>query len=206
MLESALIPNLLYLVLVAGLWLAAFSIVSPGTGIYEGMAILLLVVAGLGTIVVPINGWALIPIALGLGLFAFAVWGKRPAAWLPAAAIVLAIGSAFLFETESGGPAVNLWLALVSSALTAGFFWLVARTSLDAHRAAPTHDPSSVLAKVGEVRTAIDPIGSVYVGGELWTATAESEIPPGRNVRIVGRQGLVLMVEPAAEPANEGKH
>lgn len=199
MLESPLLPNLLYLVLVAGLWLAALSIVSPGTGIYEGLAILLLVIAGLGTILVPINAWALLPIGVGLALFAFSVWGRRPVAWLLASAIVLAIGSAFLFETETGGPAVNLWLALATSALTAGFFWLVVRTTLDAHRAAPTHDPSSVLAKIGEVRTAIDPIGSVYVGGELWTATAVSDIPAGRSVRIVGREGLILTVEPEAE-------
>lgn len=77
--------------------------------------------------------------------------------WLLASAIVLTVGSAVLFETDGGGPAVNLWLALLTTLLT---------------------------------------VGSVYVGGELWTAIANSQIPAGRSVRVVDREGLTLVVEP----------
>lgn len=196
MLDSPLLPNLLYLVLVAGLWLAALSIVTPGTGVYEGLTFLALGAAGLGTLAVPINGWAVLPIALGMLLFGFSVWRNRQGFWLLASAVALTVGSAFLFETEAGGPAVNLWLALFTSALTAGYFWLVVRTTMDAYQAVPTHDPSRVVGQIGEVRTAIDPIGSAYVNGELWTATAKNEIPPGSSVRVVDREGLMLVVEP----------
>lgn len=196
MLDSTLIPNLLYLVLVAGLWFAALSIVTPGTGFYEALTILALVAAGLGTMIVPMNAWALIPIALGLALFGVSIWRSRDSYWVVVAAIVLTVGSAFLFQREGGGPAVNPWLALLTTLLTVGFFWLVVRTSLAAHRAAPTHDPSRVLGQIGEVRTAIDPIGSAYVGGELWTATSSATIPVGSSVRVVDREGLIIVVEP----------
>lgn len=196
MFDSQLLPNLLYLTLVAGLWLAALALVSPGTGILEGLAVLALAAAGLGTVLVPINAWAVLPIAIGLGLFAYSVWGRGRAIWLLASAVVLTVGSAFLFVTESGGPAVNLWLSLAATVLSVGFFWVVVRTTMEAQRAAPTHDPTRVLAMVGEVRTPIDPVGSVYVGGELWTATADSQIPVGSHVRVVDREGLTLVVKP----------
>jgi membrane protein implicated in regulation of membrane protease activity len=35
----------------------------------------------------------------------------------------------------------------------------------------------------------------VYVAGELWTAKAESTLPAGSSVRVVGRDGLILVVE-----------
>jgi membrane protein implicated in regulation of membrane protease activity len=41
----------------------------------------------------------------------------------------------------------------------------------------------------------------VYVGGELWSATAEQLITPGTEVVVLGRRGLVLTVAPAAAPA-----
>jgi membrane-bound ClpP family serine protease len=196
MLDSPILPNLLYLVLVAGLWFAALSIVTPGTGFYEGLAIVALIAAGLGTMIVPMNAWALIPMVLGLALFGISVWRSREGYWLAVAAIVLTVGSAFLFQREGGGPAVNPWLALATSLLTVGFFWLIVRTSLEAHSAAPTHDPSKVLGQTGEVRTLIDPVGSAYVGGELWTATASSSIPEGSSVKVVDRDGLMIVVEP----------
>ncbi len=196
MLDSPLLPNLLYLVLVAGLWLVALAIVTPGTGILEGLAILALVAAGLGTLLVPVNGWALLPIALGMALFIISVWRAHRGIWLLGSAIVLAIGSAFLFQTEAGGPAVNLWVALATSALSAGFFWLVVRTTMEALRSAPTHDLTKVVGQVGELRTAIDPTGSAYIAGELWTVTARGEVPVGSKVKVVGREGLILVVEP----------
>ena len=55
MLESALFPNLLYLVLVAGIWLAALAVVSPGTGVLELLAFFALGAAGLGTLVAPLT-------------------------------------------------------------------------------------------------------------------------------------------------------
>jgi membrane protein implicated in regulation of membrane protease activity len=47
------------------------------------------------------------------------------------------------------------------------------------------------------VKTVINPIGSVYVAGELWTASAEKMIPVGTRVRIKSRDGLTLVVETA---------
>jgi len=51
----------------------------------------------------------------------------------------------------------------------------------------------------GDARTSIDPIGSVYVDGEMWSARAEHPIPEGTAVRVISREGLMLNVKPEGE-------
>jgi membrane-bound ClpP family serine protease len=48
------------------------------------------------------------------------------------------------------------------------------------------------------VRASLAPLGVVYAGGEEWSArTADGAlVAPGTTVRIVGRDGLTLIVEP----------
>jgi membrane-bound ClpP family serine protease len=203
-LDSPLLPNLLYLSLVAGLWLSALAVLSPGTGVYELLAVLALGLAGLGTTVVPPNPWALIPLALGAGFYLVSLRRRQEGIWLGLSALMLSAGSAFLFRREEGGPAVNPWLALVTTGMTVAYFWVVVRQSLASQTARPSLDPDRVLGQVGELRTPITPeeMGSVYVGGELWTARARTAIPAGSTVRVAAREGLILLVEKEEPPVS----
>jgi membrane-bound serine protease (ClpP class) len=47
-----------------------------------------------------------------------------------------------------------------------------------------------------EVVSPCRPLGQVRVVGELWRAHCEVGAGPGETVRIVGREGLTLLVEP----------
>jgi membrane-bound serine protease (ClpP class) len=47
-----------------------------------------------------------------------------------------------------------------------------------------------------EVVTACRPVGQVRIAGELWRARAEAGAEVGETVRVVGRDGLTLLVEP----------
>jgi membrane-bound serine protease (ClpP class) len=194
--ESPLFPNLLYLTLMAGLWFAALAIVSPGTGVLELLAVLALAAAGLGTVVLPLNVWAVALLVIGGILFVMSLQQKLPELWLGASALVLSAGSVFLFRLEQGLMAVHPLLALVVSALTLGYFWFAIRKAIVAQRASPSIDLARVLDQVAEVRTELNPVGSIYAMGELWTARADKPLKPGTKVRITGREGLVLIVEP----------
>lgn len=194
-LESALFPNLLYLLLVSGIWLAALALLSPGTGVLELLAFIALVGAGLGTLVLPLNSWALVVLGIGVVFYVLSLRLEKFEIWLVLSALALGIGSAFLFRTTAPGPAVNPLLALAVSLLTLGYFWLAVRSSLQAQRERPSIDPSNVLGEIGEVRTDLDPTGSIYVAGELWTARADGNIKTGEKVRVIDREGLLLIVE-----------
>jgi membrane-bound serine protease (ClpP class) len=197
--DSPLFINLLYLALVAGFWLAAWAVIVPGTGLLEGLAIATLTLAGLGMLSVPINLWALALLASGAVLFLLSVWRKWTGVWLGLSALTLSLGSVLLFQPIEGRVAVHPLLATVVSILTVGFFWLSLSKALEAYRARLAHDLERLLGLIGEVRTEIDPIGSVFVSGELWTASADTTIPVGAQVRVTGREGLTLMVELASQ-------
>jgi membrane-bound serine protease (ClpP class) len=56
------------------------------------------------------------------------------------------------------------------------------------------------IGSLGSVRRPLEPLGSVYVAGEEWTARAVegSHLERGVPVRVVGLDGLTLVVEPEA--------
>jgi membrane-bound serine protease (ClpP class) len=196
-LEGEILPNILYLVLVIGLWLSALAAVTPGTGVLEVTGLTALAIAGAGTLTVPFNPWAFLPLGAGVVFFVLSLLRRQEAVWLGLAAVTLSLGSAYLYQAPSGGPAVHPLLASVASLSTLGFFWVAIRRSLAAHRARRAHDPQAVLGQVGEVRTPLEPIGSVYVAGELWSARSQQPLAVGASVRVQGRDGLILEVEPS---------
>ena len=54
-----------------------------------------------------------------------------------------------------------------------------------------------------EVRHPLVPSGSVYAGGEEWTARSSDgrHLERGTQVRVVRRDGLVVVVEPLSDEA-----
>jgi len=199
--EFLLQPNIAYLLLVSGLLFALLALLSPGTGFLEVGAAFALLMAGWEVYNLPINGWALGVLVLGVVPFWLAV-RKSGNLWFLALSIAaLVIGSAFLFQGEGWYPAVNPILALVVSTLTAGFIWLVTIKTLEAQRRTPTHDLGSLIGASGVAQTNIYQEGTVYVHREDWSAHSEVPIPAGAAVRVTGREGFVLRVEAVEPPA-----
>lgn len=199
LLDTPLFSNLLYLLLVAGLWLAALAVVSPGTGILEVLAFFALAGAGLGTLYFPLNGWAIIVLVVGAILLFMALRLPREELWLGLSAVAFCVGSVFLFRVEQGGPAVHPLVAVSASALTLAYFWVAVRKAIAALKSRPFIDVSAVMGMIGEVRTALNPTGSIYVAGELWSARSDSPIEVGASVQVRDRDGLILIVEPVTK-------
>jgi len=195
--EILLNPNLFYLILVAGVLLAIMALFSPGTGMLELGAFFLLLLAGWGVYKIPINLWALGLLVLGVLPFILAVRRSRQIIFLVIALIAFVIGSTYLYQGDTWWqPGVNPLLAIVVSILSAGYLWLATVKVLEADRLRPSHDLASLIGAIGEAKTAIFNEGSVQVAGELWSARSHVSIPDGSIVRVTGREGLILDVEP----------
>jgi membrane-bound serine protease (ClpP class) len=198
--EILLNPNFAYLLLSAGLFFTVLAMLSPGTGILEILGLVMLIAAGWSIYNLPINGWALLVILIGIVLFFLAIRRSKQMIYLAASIASLVVGSAFLFRSEEWYiPAVNPFLALAVSLFMGIFFWIVARKVLEAESVRPTHDLGALLGKEGVAKSEIHAEGSVQVSGELWTATSMEPIPEGANVRVVGRDGFMLQVEAVRE-------
>ena len=73
---------------------------------------------------------------------------------------------------------------------------------MQAAHAIPSHDLSTLVGQVGEAKTRIHKDGSVQVDGELWSARSEKSIPNGSPVKVIAREGFVLVVEKSADSNN----
>jgi membrane-bound serine protease (ClpP class) len=188
-------PNVAYLILMAGVMLGFMAIVSPGTGLFELGAFFCLALAGYAVYNLPFNWWALVILVLSVVPFIYAIQKPKRELYLGLTILLLVAGSVFLFHREGGFIAVNPVVAVSASVLAAGFLWIAVRKSIEAATVRPSHDLEALVGRIGEARTKVADDGSVQVSGELWSARSETSIPAGSSVRVVRREGFVLVVE-----------
>lgn len=195
-------PTITYLLLATGLIIAVLALAAPGTGILELIALTLIFVAGAAIFVydLTINTWALLVLMVGAVLFVISIRRPRQLAVLGASITAIVLGSAYLFTgPEWWIPGVNIYVALVVSVLSGGFFWFVAKKVIESERVRPSHDLQAVIGAIGEAKTDIHQEGSVLASGEQWSARSDALIPAGSRVRVLERDGFTLKVE-ALEP------
>jgi membrane-bound serine protease (ClpP class) len=171
------------------------AIVTPGTGLYEIGAFFGLALAAYEVYNLSFNGWALVVLALSIIPFVYAIQKPKRELFLGLAILLLVVGSVFLFVSENGQPAVNPLLAVTASALVAGFLWLAICKTMQAMQIKPVHDLDRLVGQIGESKTAVHEDGSVQVAGELWSARSAEPISAGSHIRVVRREGFILVVE-----------
>src|SRR6185503_6730799 len=195
MMDFLLEPNVAYLILLAGVMLGFLALVTPGTGVFEVAALFCILLAGYAVYNLSFNWWALVLLVLSVVPFIYAIQRPKRGLFLGLSILLLIVGSVFIFPSKEGLFAVHPAVAILASALVAGFLWLAIQKSMEAAGARPLHDLDGVLGRSGEARTDVHEEGSVYVGGELWSARSENRIQAGSHVRVVRRDGFVIVVE-----------
>jgi len=188
-------PNIAYLILLSGVLLGLMAIVTPGTGLFEIGAFFCLALAGYAVYNLSFNAWALILIVLSIIPFIYAIQKPNRELYLGLSIFLLVVGSVFLFAVDGWKPAVNPFVALVTSGLMSAFLWVVVRKTVQAAAVRPTHSLEVLVGSTGEARSKIHDEGSVYVAGEMWSARSDKPIPAGSSIRVVSREGFILVVE-----------
>jgi membrane-bound ClpP family serine protease len=56
-------------------------------------------------------------------------------------------------------------------------------------------DPANIVGVIGEARTNIFLDGTAYVMGEEWSARSDVRIEKGEKIKVIKKEGLVLLVE-----------
>jgi membrane-bound serine protease (ClpP class) len=197
-------PNIAFVLFTLGFYGLIFELAHPNfvTGIIGGISIILAFI-GFGSL--PLNLGGLLLVGLGILLFVLELTITSHGLLTVGGIVCFVLGAGALY-TEPGTPtgpdvSVAFPVLLAMTALTAGFMvvvvYVAARTRR--HVTAPGLMGSGVLPDEGEVRLPLAPVGSVYAGGEEWTARTpdESSLPRGTRVRVVRQDGLTLIVEPA---------
>ncbi len=188
-------PNIAYLLVIGGVLLAMLALAAPGTGLLEVAAFFCILLAGYAVYNLSFNWWALLLLVISVVPFVYALQKPKRELFLALSILLLITGSVFMFQRTANGNVVNPLVAIAASVLVTGFLWIAARKSAQAADAKPLHDLDALVGQIGEARTKVEEEGSVQVAGELWSAKSDKAIAAGSPIRVVRRDGFVLIVE-----------
>jgi membrane-bound serine protease (ClpP class) len=192
-------PNIVFLLLTVGVQAILIELSSPGGWIAGFIGAVCLALAAYGLGVLPVNWFGLIFLAIAFVLFILDIKAPTHGALTAAGVASLIVGSLVLFNSP-GTPSfmrVSVPLVVGVSLVTAGMFFAILMLALRAQRAPVRMGQETVLGRTGTARTNIGPIGTVQLGGELWTselAPGEDPIPEGTQVEVLEIKGVRVIV------------
>lgn len=202
-------PNIAALLFSIGSLGLIYELMSPNfvTGILGGIAIIL---AFIGSDSLPLNVGGLLLIGLAMLLFALEFTVTSHGLLAAGGLVCFALGASALY-TQPGdpfGPIVSVATPLVVvMTVTAGVFAaLITVTAIRTRRMAGSTGLIGVAVRSGTpgiVRRPLEPLGSVHIAGEEWTARSVDDRPieRGTPVKVVAVDGLTVLVEPDQQPS-----
>ncbi len=193
-------PNIVYLLLMAGMVGLYFEFAHPGV-IFPGVAgAICLLIALTSFQVLPVNLTGLLLIFLGAGLLIAEAFVTSYGVLGLGGVAAFVIGSLFLIDTSKTNLAVSHQIiygaAAALSVIILGVGFILARD----RRGRAKTGVEGLVGEVGEVREPIRPgtPGKVFVHGEVWRASSEEELPAGARARVSAVQGLEIQVQRVA--------
>ncbi|MDY0884534.1 nodulation protein NfeD [Dongia soli] len=189
-------PNIAYILLLIGVYGLFFEFANPGTvapGVIGGISLLLAVFA-LNLLPVDYAGAGLVLLGIAL-MIAEAFIGSVGVIGI-GGVIAFAVGSLLMFRSSATGFGLSLSVVVAATVVTAGFFLLIVAMLLRSRRRPIVTGREALIGGEGETVAWQGERGRVRVKGEIWQAYARHPLQPGTRIRVIGREGLILTVEP----------
>lgn len=197
-------PNIAFILLSVGSIGLIAELYNPGTLIpgIAGVISLILAFFSLGNL--PTN-WAGVALIVLAGVLLIAELNTDGLGVLGVGALVaFLLGGLMLFQPFSPeSPAlpdlrVNPWLLGVTTVGMGAFIFIVLAQLIRARRSPLLTGPEQFTGQTARVHETLNPRGRVRFGSQIWYAQVQNgqEVPTGETVRIIGVEGLTLIVEP----------
>jgi membrane-bound serine protease (ClpP class) len=192
-------PNIVFLLLTIGVQAVLIELSSPGGWIAGVIGVVCLALAVYGLGILPVNWFGLVFLAIAFILFILDIKAPTHGALTAAGIVALIVGALVLFNSPSV-PAfqrVSVPLVIGTSIITGLIFLGIVGFALRAQRTPVRTGQESLIQRTGIVRTRLDPVGTVQLGSELWTASLEpgqASLTAGERVRVVRVDGVRLVV------------
>jgi membrane-bound serine protease (ClpP class) len=197
-------PTVAFMLLImAGIALYA-ELVTPTVGVLAGIGIALLAGALVGLVALPVRWLAVIGLALAFAVIAADLYVPSHGAFTVVGLVLLVVSAIALFDSaQAPGVSVAFWAIGVVVAAVGGFAALGIYMAVRSRSAPVSTGQESMVGRLAEVRSRLDPEGFVFVEGALWRAVSEDgAVEPGEYVRVTGVYALRLTVR-RLEPVSE---
>jgi membrane-bound serine protease (ClpP class) len=190
-------PNVAFMLLLVGIYGLIFEFLNPGTIAPGLIGTISLVVALYAVNLLPVNYAGAGLVLLGAVLMgAEAHIGAFGAIGI-AGIVAFVIGAIMMFPASVPGFALSPWVIAEAVVATAGLFLFVLGVLFRAHRRVVIAGMRALLGAEGEALSWRGQEGRILINGERWRARAAAPLRAGTRVKVINRDGLVLVVEPA---------
>jgi membrane-bound serine protease (ClpP class) len=198
-LDTLIDPNLIVILMSLGVLGLTIELWNPGLILPGTVGAISLVIGLFGLQILPVSWAGVLLMLLAAGFFVAEMFVVSHGALALAGAVAFVIGSLMLFDPAGDAYQVSLTVALVVAGTMALMVGLVVAKLVQVRRAEVVTGQEELMGEVGVVRQTLDPVGLVFVHGELWRARTDGDpIPPGEHVRVEGLDdALTLTVAPA---------
>jgi len=191
-------PNIAFLLMLIGFYGLILEFWNPGSFAPGVIGAISLIVGLTALTALPVNYGALGLLILGVLLMIGEAFTPGIGALGIGGLAAFIVGGLFLFE---GGDTdiefvVSRWLIFGSALATAGMIIAIGGAAWSARKRKPATGSEQLIGTRGEVVSWNDRRGSVRVVGEIWSAQSNRPLQVNDSVRVVGREGLTLIVEP----------
>jgi membrane-bound serine protease (ClpP class) len=191
-------PTVAFLLVMMGLVGLAIELATPGAvgpGALGGVALVL----GLyGTTQLPVTLVGVLLLLLAVGLFVAETQAASGGVLGVAGIGALIASGLLLYDTNSPVYDVSVPAAVVGGVLLGGLVVLITSKALSTRRRPPRGGPEDLVGERASVRTALDPVGQVFVSGALWRARVSGggRLQAGDAAMVEAIEGLTLHVRP----------
>lgn len=193
-----------YLLLLAGIFGLIFELYNPGIGLAGILGAVSLLLAFYSLSILPTNWAGVALVALAVAFFLVDLQTAGMGAWTLGGIVALIAGGVLLFSGASPELRLSGWAIGASVVATLVFFMSVLTAALRVRLRRPITGEEGIVGATAEAKTDIAPEGTVLTKGTLWRArTMETGIAAGSRVTVKATEGLVLLVEPLHDGADE---
>ena len=194
-------PNIVFLLLTIGVQAILIELSSPGGWVAGFIGVVCLSLAAYGLGILPVNWFGLVFLAIAFVLFVLDIKAPTHGALTAAGVASLIVGALVLFNSP-GIPAVqrvSVPLVVIVSLLSGAMFFTFILFAVRAQKTPVRTGLESLPGRVGMVRDPLAPVGTVRLGGEMWTAESIDRgeaLPSDTRVEVVRVEGNKLFVRP----------
>ncbi len=192
-------PNIAYILMMLGFYGLLFELYSPGTilpGVVGGICLIL---AFFAFQTLPVNYAGVLLILFGIVLLIAEVKVTSFGLLTIGAVISLILGSIMLIDSPLAFLKISLGVILPTVIFTVAFFLFALYLVIKSQKTKTVAGVEGLIGEVGEAKETIDPVGSIFVHGEIWTAESDERIEKGEQVKVLEISHMRMKVKKAAQ-------
>ena len=201
-LDHLMDPNVAFILLAIGLLSLYVEFNHPGAVLPGTVGVIFILLAVFALNLLPVRFAALALITGSFVLFALEAKFASHGVLTTGGIVLLTLGGLLLVDAPIPEMRVHLFTAIAVSlplGLITAFLMSIA---LRARRNKVVTGAQGLIGEIGVAQTALNPMGTVFVHGEIWNAVSSQPVSAGSKVIVQRVDGLQLEVVPLSAPGN----